>query len=138
MDGHDAPHTAVGYSYGSVVLGAAAADPRGLAADRMLHVGSPGAGVDSIDQQWVDEGGVPRAAHAHEVVGVVSRWDPVPWWSVSGVLGERPGASDFGGLGVDVTEPGSGARSVDRAHSTYFDPGTVSLEEIGRLITDTD
>lgn len=138
MDGDDAPHTAVGYSYGSATLGAAASDPRGLAADLMIHVGSPGASVDSIEQQWVDEGGASRRAHDREVAGVASRWDAVPWWSITGVLGERPGSGDFGGFAVDVTEPGSGPRSVVTTHSTYFDRGTVSLEELGRLIADTE
>ncbi|UVE96637.1 alpha/beta hydrolase family protein [Dietzia sp. B32] len=138
MDGDDSPHAAVGYSYGSAVLGAAAADPRGVAVDRMIHVGSPGAGVGSIAEQWVDEAGTARPAGEGEVVGVASRWDPVPWWSVTGVLGERPGTDEFGGLAVDVTEPGAGAGSVRDAHSRYFDPGTVSLAEIGRLIAETD
>lgn len=138
MDGDDAPHTAVGYSYGSATLGAAASDPRGLAADLMIHVGSPGASVESIEQQWVDEGGASRRAHDREVAGVASRWDAVPWWSITGVLGERPGSGDFGGFAVDVTEPGAGPRSVGTTHSTYFDRGTVSLEELGRLIADTE
>ncbi|MDX2356191.1 alpha/beta hydrolase [Dietzia sp. PP-33] len=138
MDGRDAPHAAVGYSYGSAVLGAAAADPQGMAADRMIHVGSPGASVDSVEQQWVDERGAARRAGPDEVVGVVDRWDPVPWWSVTGALGGRPGTEEFGGHGVEVTRPDSGAGSVRGAHSSYFDPGTVSLEEIGRLIADTD
>lgn len=138
LDGHDAPHAAVGYSYGSAVLGAAAADPRGLAADRMIHVGSPGAAVDSLAEQWTDEAGHARPARTEEVVGVISRWDPVPWWSVTGVLGERPGTGAFGGVEVDVTEPGSGPAATGRAHSAYFDPGTVSLAEIGRLVADSD
>lgn len=138
MDGDDAPHTVVGYSYGSATLGAAASDPRGLAADRMIHVGSPGAAVESLEQQWVDEGGSSRQAHRWEVAAVASRWDAVPWWSVTGVLGERPGTAEFGGTSVDVTEPGSGPSSAREAHSTYFDRGTLSLEEIGRLIVDTE
>lgn len=138
QDGADAPHSVVGYSYGSAVLGAAASDPQGLAADRMLHVGSGGATVDSIDEQWVDEGGHARPAEPHDVVGVTSRWDPVPWWSITGALGGLPGSADFGGIAVDVTEPGDGARSVPGVHSRYFDPGTVSLEEIGRLVADAD
>lgn len=138
MDGDDAPHTVVGYSYGSATLGAAASDPRGLAVDRMIHVGSPGAAVESIGQQWVDEGGTPRPATDWEVASVASRWDAVPWWSVTGVLGERPGTAGFGGTSVDVTEPGSGLSSARDAHSSYFDRGTVSLEEIGRLVADAD
>ncbi|MEH6380442.1 MAG: hypothetical protein V7768_01810, partial [Dietzia cercidiphylli] len=106
----------------------------GLAADRMIHVGSPGSTVDSVAEQWVDEGGTARPAGEREVVGVASRWDPVPWWSTTGVLGARPGTEEFGGLTVDVTEPGSGPASTRGAHSAYFDPGTVSLEEIGRLV----
>ncbi|MBM7229537.1 hypothetical protein JTP68_03190 [Dietzia cinnamea] len=135
LDGDDAPHAAVGYSYGSVVLGAAAADPEGLAADLMIHVGSPGAGVESLDRQWVDEAGVSRLAVDDDVVAVTSRWDPVPWWSITGVLGERPGTDEFGGRSVDVTEPGAGPESVRTAHSRYLDPGTVSLTEIGRLVS---
>ncbi|MBS7548550.1 hypothetical protein KHA85_10765 [Dietzia sp. Marseille-Q0999] len=135
LDGDDAPHAAIGYSYGSVVLGAAAADPEGLAADLMIHVGSPGAGVESLDRQWVDEAGVSRPAVDDDVVAVASRWDPVPWWSVTGVLGERPGTDEFGGRSVDVTEPGAGPESVRTAHSRYLDPGTVSLPEIGRLVS---
>ena len=143
MDGDDAPHTVVGYSYGSATLGAAASDPRGLAADRMIHVGSPGAAVDSIAEQWVNEGSshesaTSRRASDDEVVGVASRWDAVPWWSIVGVLGERPGTDDFGGLSVDVAEPGAGPSSVRDSHSTYFDRGTVSLSELGKLIADTD
>lgn len=145
MDGYDAPHAAVGYSYGSGVLGAAAADPQGLAADRMIHVGSPGAMVDSLAEQWMDDAGTARQARPDEVVGVVSRWDPVPWWSITGVLGGRPGTEAFGGLAVDVTEPGArpvqgvpGPESTRSAHSAYFDPGTVSLEELGRLVADTE
>lgn len=135
LDGDDAPHAAIGYSYGSVVLGAAAADPEGLAADLMIHVGSPGAGVESLDRQWVDEAGVSRPAVDDDVVAVASRWDPVPWWSITGVLGERPGTDEFGGRSVDVTEPGAGPESVRTAHSRYLDPGTVSLTEIGRLVS---
>lgn len=135
LDGDDAPHAAVGYSYGSVVLGAAAADPEGLAADLMIHVGSPGAGVESLGRQWVDEAGVSRPAVDDDVVAVASRWDPVPWWSITGVLGERPGTDEFGGRSVDVTEPGAGPESVRTAHSRYLDPGTVSLTEIGRLVS---
>ncbi|WP_246830868.1 alpha/beta hydrolase, partial [Dietzia sp. HMSC21D01] len=135
LDGDDAPHAAIGYSYGSVVLGAAAADPEGLAADLMIHVGSPGAGVESLGRQWVDEAGVSRPAVDDDVVAVASRWDPVPWWSITGVLGERPGTDEFGGRSVDVTEPGAGPESVRTAHSRYLDPGTVSLTEIGRLVS---
>lgn len=138
MDGEDAPHAAVAYSYGSTTLGAAASDPGGLAADRMIHVGSPGASVDSIDEQWIDEGGTSRKAETNEVVGVTSRWDAVPWWSVTGLLGAPPGTEGFGGLAVDVTEPGSGPKSVQDVHSQYFDKGTVSLEEIGRLVAETE
>lgn len=138
QDGHDAPHAVVGYSFGSAVLGAAAADPRGLAADRMVHVGSPGATADSLAGQWVDEGGTARPATGRDVAGVASRWDPVPWWSVTGLLGEVPGSEGFGGVAVDVTEPGSGPGDVRGAHSRYFDPGTVSLTEIGRLVVGRD
>ena len=89
----------------------------GLAGTRVLVVEDE-ALVSMLVEEYLDELGC-------EVVGVASRWDPVPWWSVTGVLGGRPGTGEFGGLAVDVTEPGSGADSVRSAHSRYFDPGTV-------------
>ena len=138
LDGHDVPHVAVGYSYGSTVLGASASDPRGLAADRMVHVGSPGAYVESLADQRVDEGGRVRPADDDEVAAVAHRWDPVPWWALTGVLGALPGSEEFGGVSVDVTEPGAGPGSARGAHSSYFDPGTVSLAEIGRLVLGRD
>lgn len=134
QDGHDAPHAVIGYSYGSTVLGAAASDPRGLAADRMVHVGSPGAYADSLADQRVDDGGRTRPATSDDVASAASRWDPIPWWSVTGLLGALPGADGFGAPTTDVTEPGHGPGALRTAHSGYFDPGTVSLTEIGRLV----
>ena len=134
LDGTDAPDAVIGYSYGSVVVGAAAADPRGLATDRMVHVGSPGATVDSIAGQFVDTGGGARPARADEVVSVASRWDPVPWWSATGVLGGRPGTEDFGGVRVDVTEAGVPLGERQYTHSRYFSGGTASLGAIARAV----
>ena len=83
-----------------------------------------------------DQIGLRVITYIHDdVAAVASRWDPVPWWSITGVLGELPGTEQFGGHAVDVTEPGSGPRDLRDAHSRYFDPGTVSLAEIGRLVT---
>src|SRR5699024_12784968 len=92
----------------------------------------------AISEQRCGEGGPGRPAGSHDVGGVTSRWGPVPWGSITGALGGLPGSADFGGVAVDVTEPGDGARSVPDVHSRYFDPGTVSLEEIGRLVADAD
>ena len=134
LDGVDAPSAVIGYSYGSVVVGAAAADPRGLATDRMVHVGSPGATVDSIAEQFVATGGTVHPARADEVVSVASRWDPVPWWSATGVLGGRPGSENFGGIRVDVTEPGVPLGERQYTHSRYFSGGTASLGAIARAV----
>jgi hypothetical protein len=46
-DGADAHLTVLGHSYGSLVVGSAAAAP-GLQADEVVFVGSPGVGVDSV------------------------------------------------------------------------------------------
>ena len=135
LDGRDAPATAVGYSYGSTVVGRAAATEQGLAVDRMVHVGSPGAGTPSLLDQRITGGGPPRTPFGPEVVGVWSRWDPVPLWSRSGVLGGLPGSEDFGGVPVRVDTGGS-VRQRWQEHSRYFDEGTASLQVIGDLVVD--
>jgi len=135
LDGTDAPHTAVGYSFGSVVLGDAAAGPEGLAVDRMLHVGSPGMGTATSADQRIDEGGTPRAVRDEELVGLRSRWDPVPCWSLTGALGGLPGETGVGGVAL-AAEPGLPPAERAHTHSRYFDPGTDSVRAIGGAVAD--
>lgn len=135
LDGRDAPVTAVGYSYGSVVVGRAAATEQGLAVDRMVHVGSPGTGTSGLAEQRIAVGDSVRVPGDLEVVGVRSRWDPVPWWTLTGVLGGRPGVGGFGGTEVRV-DVGDTPWPHGREHSRYFDEGTLSVEVIGDLVVD--
>lgn len=135
LDGTDTPHTAVGYSFGSVVLGDAAAAPQGLAVDRMLHVGSPGMGTATSADQRIDEGGTPRPVRDEELVGLRSRWDPVPWWSLTGALGGLPGETEVGGVAL-AAEPGLPPAERAHTHSRYFDAGTDSVRAIGGAVAD--
>ena len=73
---HDDPparHTVVGHSYGSLVVGKAAAGS-GLDADNVVFVGSPGVGVDSVNQ---------LAVPAHRVWSSTSYTDIVQYAAVA-------------------------------------------------------
>jgi hypothetical protein len=68
-DGAPRHVTVVGHSYGSLVVGRAAA--AGLAADDVVFVGSPGVGVDDADAITRDAGGRVWAARTPD--------DPIRW-----------------------------------------------------------
>ncbi|MFI5492612.1 alpha/beta hydrolase [Actinoplanes sp. NPDC051859] len=72
-EGLTARQTVLGHSYGSLVVGTAAAEPA-FDADSVVFVGSPGVGVDA-------------AAHLHvpstEVWATTSLTDPIQWAAVS-------------------------------------------------------
>ncbi|MGD7001564.1 alpha/beta hydrolase [Corynebacterium halotolerans] len=116
--------TVIGYSYGSVVLGAAAdASGPGLAADTAILLGSPGAGVHRAEQLNLQAG--PAAE------GDVSR--------VIAVTGTRDvvglTATALGGVhGVDPTTPGFGAEVWPSGadHSGYWDDPQF-LAQLGGL-----
>ncbi|PKV85989.1 alpha/beta hydrolase [Streptomyces sp. TLI_146] len=108
--------TVLGHSYGSTTVGAADVGGDGLGADDAVVLGSPGLTVKRADQLHMD----PR----HLWVGAAS--DDL----VSNVLS---GAS----LGADPKDPGFGAQRmyVDTSgHSGYWDGGSQSLENQGRII----
>ena len=55
--------------------------------------------------------------------------------SGAAAIGARLAAQGGHGRALNVTEPGAGREAVRTAHSRYLDPGTVSLTEIGRLVS---
>jgi len=63
----DATVTLIGHSYGSLVVGTAAATP-GLAADSVIFVGSPGVGVDSASRLHVPPGEVWSATSRSDII----------------------------------------------------------------------
>ncbi|MFC0056571.1 alpha/beta hydrolase [Streptomyces actinomycinicus] len=110
------------HSYGSVVCGRAA---RGLDADDIALVGSPGTGADTAAalrtraRVWAARGSDDWVAHVPHLR-----------------------ADLFGttvGFGTDPVAPAFGARVFDAAdagHSGYFAPGSASLTNLSRIVLD--
>ncbi|NUV69583.1 hypothetical protein G6W57_20945 [Streptomyces sp. CAI-121] len=146
---HEDPHmTAIGHSYGSRTVGAAAQQPGGIpGVDEIVLVGSPGVGVDSADELGVGRDHVFVGAAANDVVtklpskaesvlgmaglglgnpaaaytfgDLVDRRDDDIWF------GRDPASEAFGARRIEVGDGpslvGKGKIDVD-AHTQYFDP----------------
>ena len=112
-----APIAVVGHSYGSVVASLAAS--RGLSADALLLVGSPGAGwgVRNVNDYRLRPGAAVVAARTSD--------DPIGVVAEAHGLGPDPTSAGFGAL---VIEPGAGG------HSAYFGAGTRPIRMIGTLL----
>ncbi|MFJ7998522.1 alpha/beta hydrolase [Streptomyces sp. NPDC096310] len=108
--------TVLAHSYGSTTAGAADAGGRGLDADDMVVVGSPGLTVDRADQLHIDP--------EHLWVGAAPD-DMVSNLTPDFALGADPKQSDFGAQRMYVDTGG---------HSGYWDDGSQSLENQGRII----
>lgn len=138
----------VGYSYGSVVVGQAAAQSGpGLAADSVLFLGSPGVGTDSastlrINSQHEVPGARVRSEHAPgDLIQLVTE----PWF---GVHGPDPSAPHFGTDSSGSTGAGHMdawaeyywdrlmdfyliGRGESNAHSSYLWDPSVSIVDSG-------
>ncbi|MFD7918141.1 alpha/beta hydrolase [Streptomyces sp. NPDC059740] len=114
----DSPsHTTVmGHSYGSTVVGAAAAGGSGLGADDIVVAGSPGMTVANARQLHIDP--------EHVWVGGASD-DPISNHASGYTLGPDPMNVNFGGNNFEVDTHG---------HSGYWDKGSESLDNQGRII----
>ncbi|MEW2547050.1 alpha/beta hydrolase [Streptomyces sp. NPDC047002] len=106
--------TVIGHSYGSTLVGTAARGGQ-LGADDIVAVGSPGM------NGYSDSFGIPR----DHVYAGASPNDPVAQYLSGLSLGENPTSDRFGGSVFEV-EPGG--------HSSYFDNGSIGLENMGRII----
>jgi hypothetical protein len=144
---HDGPpshQTVVGHSYGSLVVGTAAARG-GLAADSIVFVGSPGVGVDSAADLHAPPG---------QVWASTSRSDPIGYAALApgGALVDAVraavlpviGAVTAFGLpeddlwhGHNPSDPGFGARvfatQTDAGHLGYWEPGRPALDNLARI-----
>jgi hypothetical protein len=135
--GATAHQTVVGHSYGSLVVGQAAAADEGLAADDVVFVGSPGVGVDSAAQLHVPPG---------HVWSSTSRSDIIQYAAVSphGLADELTRAG-FGVVsperhlwfGENPSDPYFGARVFasrpDGGHLGYWDQGSPSLDALAAI-----
>lgn len=108
--------TVLAHSYGSTTAGAADAGGRGLDADDMVVVGSPGLTVDRADQLHID----PK----HLYVGAADN-DLVSNVFSDATLGADPKKSEFGAQHMYVDT---------KDHGGYWNDGSKSLENQGRII----
>ncbi|MEW1657692.1 alpha/beta hydrolase [Streptomyces sp. NPDC093707] len=118
--GERAHMTVLGHSYGSTTVGLAASKGDGLDADDIVAVGSPGMTVDHAkdlhinpDHVWV--GGAKDDAVSNHFSGLT--------------LGEDPMKKEFGGTVIEVDTEG---------HGGYWDKGSTSLRNQGRIIAGRD
>ncbi|MFB7948010.1 alpha/beta hydrolase [Kitasatospora phosalacinea] len=107
--------TVIGHSYGTTAVGAAAAGGAGLQADDIVAVASPGMAAE-------------HAADLH--------LDPTHVWAGT-ARDDDVSLATGTTLGPDPTLPAFGARTVGidtSGHSGYWDPGSESLANQGRII----
>ncbi|MEY9841818.1 alpha/beta hydrolase [Streptacidiphilus sp. EB103A] len=145
------PHlTAIGHSYGSLLVGKAAQRPGGIAADEIVLLGSPGTGAIRAEQLGVPPGHVWVAAAPGDPV--TERLPAPPRLLASLLAGHAPGAllpaqlraegHAQGWFGTRPAAPAFGARlfpaedGPDGApHSHYLDPGSPTLLALAAVVT---
>jgi hypothetical protein len=125
----DANYTLVGHSYGSTVIGHAAAD--GINADNLVFVGSPGVGVDDVSQLRVDPNRVFAITAHNDLIG----------GTPDGLHGPDPTSPGFGAR-VVTSDRGTGWSPHDPlgnpAHSDYWDDGNVARDNMAAIVTGQD
>jgi len=122
-EGDRAHVTAIGHSYGSTTVGIASGD--GLAVDDTVLVGSPGAGGGN-DHASDLSGNVWVGSAENDFVTRLG--NP----TVAG-LGDDPAGEGFGAHRFEVDDVSDNPMSIDN-HTAYFDPGSDSLDSIGRIV----
>ncbi|MEU4621658.1 alpha/beta hydrolase [Actinoplanes sp. NPDC023801] len=129
-EGEPAHQTVLGHSYGSLVVGKAAA-AGGLPADAVVFVGSPGVGVDSASQLQFP---------ADQVWATTSVSDPIRYAAAAPkelLLPDLPGSKRHLWFGRDPSQPGFGARvfpsQLDAGHLGYWDRGEPTLDALTRI-----
>jgi hypothetical protein len=120
--------TVIGHSYGTVVAGIAAR--RGLPADDLVLLGSPGVEASRASQLRLAPGHVWAARAASDPIQLV-------FWPAD--LGELVGIRIPEVFGPDPTSVAFGARGFGvggaYGHSGYFTPGSESLANLGRIVS---
>jgi hypothetical protein len=131
-----AHQTVVGHSYGSLVVGRAAASGENLA-DEVVFVGSPGVGVNSAAQLHAPPGHVWSSTSGSDVIqyaavsprGLAEELTRAGFGVVEPErhlwFGENPSDPQFGAR-VFASRPGGG-------HLGYWDPGSRSLDALAAI-----
>ncbi|RRD49582.1 hypothetical protein EII12_10385, partial [Buchananella hordeovulneris] len=124
------PHlTALGHSYGSTTTGMAAARVRPGVIDDLVLFGSPGAGVQDVEEYNVPQGHawVSGVEDGDAVLGRGPDWD----------FGPNPmGMDGFTHLSNEAPDPRSGLGSWNPfgRHSVYLAPDSGTLKDFGRVV----
>ncbi|MGC5365444.1 alpha/beta hydrolase [Streptomyces sp. DT24] len=138
MDGLDASHsgpgephrTAIGHSYGSTLIGAAA--QRGdLNADDVIFAGSPGVKVGSAGEMDVPKGHVWNEEADGDKVPDIGRYGHGgSQWRIGGGTFIIPSDDAFGANQMNTHAEGSGPDGLKRSegHSQYWTRGTTALK----------
>jgi Alpha/beta hydrolase len=136
-EGARSHNTVIGHSYGSTVIGHAAAS-EGLDVDEAVFVGSPGVGVDDA----ADLNLPPEHVHATVAEHDVIQASNIPFEIIPGidtdVHGPDPTGRDFG-ANVFESDPGTKGPDIkgglsNEAHSQYWDDRNKALVNMGRII----
>ncbi|MBO0806125.1 MAG: hypothetical protein J2P25_24015 [Nocardiopsaceae bacterium] len=125
--------TVIGHSYGSVVVGEAAARD-GMHPDNIITVGSPGVGVDHASQLGIPPSHVWAGANVHDPVPQIGNQltgNPNKDW-----FGNNPAGSSFGGRIFNANyDPSRSFSGLDfAAHSSYWDPKSSSLFNMAHIV----
>ena len=149
-DGSPSHNTVIGHSYGSTLVGDAAAHGHTLNADSVMFVGSPG--VTAMNASDLNLTGISHDDVANHIFASKAANDPIPFLYPEIGTGELPGLDDFGpdpadpaqGFGAKVftSDPGSShwyeLGYGDHAHSEYWKAHSKSLIAIGDIIAGAD
>lgn len=125
--------TVIGHSYGSTVVGLAAAD-NGMSPEDLVFLGSPGVGVDSASDLGVAPGHVWDGTAADDPVPWAPPVNPLHWDQNDPYVrfGVDPASSQFGAIRFEVSDgPGYLDPSV---HSDNWNSGSESLKNMGRIV----
>jgi Alpha/beta hydrolase len=132
-------HTVVlGHSYGSLVVGEAAAHD-GMHPGDIIVVGSPGVGVNNAAQLGESPLHVWAGENAHDPVPRLPPSDPVTAVTDPSAahFGTNPASKAFGGqiFNADIDPSQSFSAGIDlSAHSAYWDPGSSSLLNMAHIV----
>ncbi|MBC7270581.1 MAG: hypothetical protein H5T76_18055 [Streptomyces sp.] len=139
MDGLDASHTgpgephrtAIGHSYGTTLIGAAA-ETGHLNADDVIFAGSPGVKVGSAEEMDVPKGHVWNQEAENDPVPDIGRWGHggSNWRPGGGVFLIPSDEEAFGANQMNTGPEGSGPAGTTGAtgHSEYWNRGTTALK----------
>lgn len=138
MDGLDASHngpgephrTAIGHSYGTTLIGAAA-QTGDLSADDVIFAGSPGVKVGSAEEMDVPKGRVWNEEADGDPVPDIGRWGHGgSQWKLGGGTFLIPSDDQFGANQMNTHAEGSGptATKGSEGHSEYWNKDTTALK----------